>query len=104
MYVKKLPENSGMLFIFDKPDIYTFWMKNTLIPLDMIRINQDNQIVDIQEAIPCTTDICQTYPGKESASYVLEINKGLSTASYITAPETPLATLSVTGNSNLLNR
>lgn len=53
-------------------------MKNTLIPLDMIRINQDNQIVDIQEAIPCTTDICQTYPGKESASYVLEINKGLS--------------------------
>ena len=78
MYVQHLPENSGMLFIFDKADIYTFWMKNTLIPLDMIRINTDNKIVDIQEALPCTTDICQTYPGKWSASYVLEINKWLS--------------------------
>lgn len=50
-----------MLFIFDKQDRYTFWMKNTLIPLDMIRIDQDKKIVDIQSAKPCTTDICETY-------------------------------------------
>lgn len=78
MFVKHLPTNSWMLFVFDKEDRYIFWMKNTLIPLDMIRINKNNEIVDIQEAVPCTTDICQTYPWKEPASYVLEINKWLS--------------------------
>ena len=78
MFVRKLAENSWMLFIFDKEDRYTFWMKNTRIPLDMIWINKDNKIVDIQEALPCSTDICQTYPWKEPASYVLEINKWLS--------------------------
>ena len=78
MFIKQLPENSWMLFVFDKEDTYTFRMKNTLIPLDMIRINKDNKIVDIQEALPCTTDICQTYPWKEPASYVLEVNKWLS--------------------------
>jgi len=78
MYIKYIPENSGMLFVFDKEDSYIFRMKNTLIPLDMIWINKDNKIVDIQEALPCITDICQTYPWKEPASYVLEINKWLS--------------------------
>lgn len=78
MFVQDLPANSWMLFVFKKEDKYTFRMKNTLIPLDMIRINQKNEIVDIQEATPCTTNICQTYPWKEPASYVLEINKWLS--------------------------
>lgn len=78
MYIKYMPQNSGMLFVFDKEDRYIFWMKNTLIPLDMIWINKDNKIVDIQEATPCITDICQTYAWKEPASYVLEINKWLS--------------------------
>lgn len=78
MNVKYLAAESGMLFVFDKEDTYSFWMKNTLIPLDMIWIDQNHTIVDIQTATPCITKQCETYWGKERASYVLEINGGLS--------------------------
>lgn len=78
MFVKSMPEKSGMLFIFDKPWFYPFRMKNTLIPLDIIRINRDKQIVEIQTAIPCTTEHCTTYGWNQAASYVIEINAGLA--------------------------
>lgn len=61
MFVKQMNDGSGMIFIFDSQSFYPFWMKNTLIPLDMIRINSKKQIVDIQTAIPCTTENCRTY-------------------------------------------
>lgn len=73
-----LEENSGMLFIFDNEQIRNFWMKNTLIPLDMLFISKDLAIVDIIEAEPCREDPCKTYSGKEAAKYVLEVNKGYS--------------------------
>jgi uncharacterized membrane protein (UPF0127 family) len=66
-----------MLFVFEKEDIYTFWMKNTLIPLDILRINNNKEIVDIQEATPCISKKCETYTPQNEATYVLEINKGL---------------------------
>lgn len=61
MNVKYLEPKSGMLFVFYKQDSYSFWMKNTLIPLDMIRIDENKTVVDIEQATPCTTAICQTY-------------------------------------------
>ena len=78
MFVKQMNDSSGMLFIFNKSDIYTFWMKNTLIPLDMIRINKQHEIIDIKHATPCTTEICATYEPQGAASYVLEINEWLT--------------------------
>lgn len=78
MYRQNLPSQSGMLFVFDKEQKYPFWMKNTLIPLDMLWINSGGYIVDIQTAIPCTSDPCPTYDPKSDALYVLEINAGLS--------------------------
>lgn len=72
-----LPYNGGMLFIFDKEGYYSFWMKDTLIPLDIIWIN-NNEIVYIQEnAEICKQNNCETFTPNEKANYVLEINSGL---------------------------
>jgi len=76
---EKLDNNKGMLFVFQKEGIYPFWMKDTLIPLDMIWIDSNNKIVFIsQNAQPCKSLICpQINPGV-NAMYVLEINSGIS--------------------------
>lgn len=73
MFRENLEENSGMLFVFEDEDYYGFWMKNTLIPLDMIFISNDLEIVDIKYAVPCD-DECINYTPKEKAKYVLEVN------------------------------
>ena len=81
MYRESLDDDKWMLFIFEKPWIYSFWMKNTLIPLDMIWIAKDTmdyKVVDIHTAIPCTTPECPSYHPKDTAEYVLEINSWLA--------------------------
>lgn len=66
--------DSGMLFIFDKSGIYSFWMKDTLIPLDIIWLDEDKKIVFIKEnASPCNEN-CKTFSPEKEAKYVLEIN------------------------------
>ncbi|MDB5492260.1 MAG: hypothetical protein JWO78_2109 [Micavibrio sp.] len=74
MFRTSMPENSGMLFTFEHEAIRAFWMKNTLIPLDMIFIRKDGKIVNIHEnAIPKDlTPIFSAGP----ANAVLEINGG----------------------------
>src|SRR3989344_2633626 len=67
--------DSGMLFVFEKPGIYPFWMKDTLIPLDIIWI-RDNKVVFIQEnAQPCNGS-CTSYNIGVESSHVLELNAG----------------------------
>jgi len=75
---ENLDENRGMLFIFDQEGIYSFWMKNTLIPLDIIWLNQNKEVVFIEKnAQPCKKEICESINPGQKAKYVLEINKGL---------------------------
>jgi len=79
MFRKYLAENAGMLFIFPNSAKHSFWMANTLIPLDIIWIGNDKKIVDIKEnAPPCTDDLiksfCTSYIPQEKANYVLEVN------------------------------
>ncbi|MBN2420691.1 DUF192 domain-containing protein [Candidatus Woesearchaeota archaeon] len=62
----------GMLFIYDNEAQRYFWMKNTLIPLDIIYINEKNMITGIHHAIPCEKDPCPEFPG--FGKYVLEVN------------------------------
>ena len=79
MYREKLDENKGMLFIFDKEGIYPFWMKNTLIPLDIIWISSENKVVFIgQNTRPCKSLICLSVTPSVKAKYVLELNAGTS--------------------------
>ena len=56
-----MAENQGMLFIFPKADLYNFRMKNTLIPLDMLRIDDTLNVVKIMTAQPCIADPCEVY-------------------------------------------
>lgn len=79
MFRENLQKNNGMLFIYNSEGNRSFWMKNTLISLDMIFINSDLEIVSIQRnAQPCKDFICESYPSAKPAQYVLEINGGLS--------------------------
>ena len=77
MHRESLPENNWMLFVFDKPWTYSFWMKNTLIPLAWIRMDSNFKIVDIIQMNPCDSSKCTTYTPKHNAQYVLEINQWL---------------------------
>ncbi len=81
MYRETLGENEGMLFIFEQDDIRLFWMKNTLIDLDMIFIDSTGKIVNIADSVP------HSYidaPEEEIATaggfgkYVLEVNAGFA--------------------------
>ena len=73
-----LPEGRGMLFIFDKPDEYGFWMKNTKISLDIIFLDAQKNIVDILSADPCIKDPCETYMPKAAALYAVEVPGGFA--------------------------
>lgn len=78
MFQKSLEQNKGMLFLFDKTAIYSFWMKNTFIPLDIIWMNQDNKVVFISENNqPCKWNNCPTIKPTAEAKYVLELNSGI---------------------------
>jgi len=75
----QLDSNKGMLFIFNSEGVYPFWMKNTLIPLDMIWMDANNKIVFIAQNVqPCKTLICPVTTPTGKAKYVLEINAGIS--------------------------
>ncbi len=78
MYREKLDRDKGMLFIFNKEGIYPFWMKNTLIPLDIVWIDANNKVVFVGENVqPCKTLICSSVVPNSKAKYVLEINSGI---------------------------
>ena len=81
MYREEMANDSGMLFIFPDSQPRAFWMKNTLIPLDIMYFDQNRRLVNIRaNTPPCrnTTTRCPSYPSTAPAKYVLEINGGLS--------------------------
>ena len=79
MNVTSMPEGKGMLFVYDHESPKRFWMKDTIIPLDMIFIDDVYRIVEIFENVPpCDTEECSIYYTPKGIKYVLEINGGLS--------------------------
>ena len=77
MYRESLPENSGMLFLFPANDVHNFWMKNTMIPLDMIWMDAGGKVLFVSaNTPPCKADPCPDYGPRAPASSVLEIAGG----------------------------
>lgn len=73
---QSMPENQGMLFVFEKEETQSFWMKNMKFPLDIIWISEDKRIVDIKSnVLPCR-DSCESIVPQAKAKYVLEVNAG----------------------------
>lgn len=74
MYREEMKETQGMLFIFPNEEYQSFWMKNTVLPLDIVFVNKKNKIVTIHHN---TTPFSETsYPSTEPAIYVVEVNAG----------------------------
>lgn len=73
MWRKQMPQQEGMLFVFEQPGVQCFWMKNTLLPLTAAFIADDGEVVNLADMKPQTTDShCSARPVR----YVLEMNQG----------------------------
>jgi len=78
MFREKLGSSAGMLFVYPRPQRVAFWMQNTLIPLDMIFVNEHGVVTRVHDnAIPHDTT---SIPGGDDVMVVLEINGGLAKA------------------------
>jgi uncharacterized membrane protein (UPF0127 family) len=73
MFRKSMPNNEGMLFVFEEPAKQCFWMKNTLLPLSAAFIADNGTVVNIEEMKPQTLD---SHCSQTSVRYVLEMNQG----------------------------
>jgi uncharacterized protein len=75
MYRPEMEDNHGMLFLFDSDQIQSFYMRNTVLSLDILYVNSKMQIVHIyNNTIPYSEE---SLPSKAPAKYVVEINAGL---------------------------
>ena len=73
MYRKEMPQQEGMLFVFDQPSPQCFWMKNTLLPLTAAFVADDGRIVNLVDMQPLTEN---SHCSEEPVRYVLEMNQG----------------------------
>jgi uncharacterized protein len=78
MYRESLEQGKGMLFVFEQPDRYGFWMKNVKFPIDIIFVDKEKMIVHIATAAPCLEEPCDIYQPDQPALYVIEVNEGFS--------------------------
>lgn len=83
MYRDHLPYDAGMLFVMGKESVWSFWMRNTFVPLDLIFIARDWTVAGVvPSAEPCTETLRSI---NKPSSYVLETNGGWAAAHQITA-------------------
>ena len=89
MFQDQLPYDQGMIFVFEKPGLYSLWMLNMQFSLDMIWFDQDGKIVHIEKDVPpCKTVVeitaCQSIVPDKEAVYVLEVTSGFIDQNNIT--------------------
>lgn len=85
MFRESLPDKTGMLFLFADGGPHKFWMKNTMIPLDMIWMDGAGRVLFVSaQTPPCKADPCGNYGPEEPAASVLEIAGGMAAREKIT--------------------
>ncbi|TSC58678.1 MAG: hypothetical protein Greene041619_388 [Candidatus Peregrinibacteria bacterium Greene0416_19] len=75
---QQVPWGTGMLFLFPTSQQLSFWMKNTLVPLDILYFDARGVFVSSATMEPCAADPCRTYPSAGSAMYALEVPAGFA--------------------------
>ena len=70
---ESMPEDQGMLFVFEESDFRAFWMRNTLIPLSIAYIDERLRILEIHDMVPLDET---PVPSRFPAMYALELNQG----------------------------
>jgi uncharacterized membrane protein (UPF0127 family) len=73
MWRKEMPQNEGMLFVFEQPAMQCFWMRNTLLPLTAAFVSDDGSIVNLADMKPLNDD---SHCSKKPVRFVLEMNQG----------------------------
>lgn len=77
MHRESLDNDKGMIFIYETEQKVAFWMKNTLIPLDMVFMDDDFEVVDyFIDVQPCEADPCPRYVPQKNSKYIVELNAG----------------------------
>ncbi|HZX14659.1 MAG TPA: DUF192 domain-containing protein [Thermodesulfobacteriota bacterium] len=78
MFRDRLPENTGMLFVFENEGNYPFWMMNMRFSLDMIWIDSDGKVVYVAKDVPPCSLSCRAIDPNNNAKYVLEVDAGFA--------------------------
>lgn len=76
MFRDQMEQRDGMLFIYPRSGYHRIWMKNTLITLTVIWIDENSQIIDIKILPPCVQSPCPSYGVSKPSKYVLELSDG----------------------------
>ena len=88
IFRRNLPETEGMLFVFEQPGTYPFWMQNCLIALDIIWLDSGRRVVSVAASVPpcrladceppCNSFDCPTYGHEGRAMFVVEVQSGFA--------------------------
>lgn len=76
MYRQSLAEKEGMLFIYPRLGDNRIWMKNTLIPLTVIWLEENESVIAVKQLPPCDTSFCPSYGVSRPSKFVIELKAG----------------------------
>jgi len=76
MFRREVKEDEGMVFVYPETGLHPFWMKNTLVPLDIIWMDEAFEILHVETAAPCKADPCPSYGTLRMSRYTLELKAG----------------------------
>lgn len=71
-YIDGMPDNEGMLFVYEEPTDVSYWMSDTKIPLDIVFIDEYGEVISVKEGEPMSEDLIE----EDNVKYVLEVNAG----------------------------